>query len=66
MVFNTYSQQIEGGESQLISKLKPFWEYLEPTIGHKSAKAIAKSKNLADYTIATQRAILGISHFSRK
>lgn len=48
-VFNQYEQQIEGGEAQLLHKMKTFWEYLEPQIGHKKAKAIRKSKSLHVY-----------------
>ena len=48
-VFNQYEKQIEGGEAQLVNKLKTFWEYLEPMIGHKSAKRIHKSKTLDNY-----------------
>ena len=48
-VFNQYEKQIEGGEAQLVNKLKTFWEYLEPMIRHKSAKRIHKSKTLDNY-----------------
>lgn len=37
------------GESQILSKLKPFWDYLEPEIGHKTAKAIGKATSVARY-----------------
>lgn len=37
------------GDSQLLSKIKPFWDYLEPEIGHKTFKAISKSKSAAAY-----------------
>ncbi len=44
------------GDSQILSKIKPFWEYLEPTIGHKAYKAIGKAPSLARYETATAAA----------
>ena len=41
------------GESQLLSKIKPFWEYAEQEIGRKPWKAIKKSTNIAKYHSAT-------------
>lgn len=37
------------GESQIISKIKPFWEYAEDEIGRKAWKAIRKAGNIAKY-----------------
>lgn len=37
------------GDSQILSKLKPFWEYLEPEIGRKVAKAIRKAGSVTRY-----------------
>lgn len=37
------------GESQLLSKIKPFWEYAEDEIGRKPWKAIKKASNIAKY-----------------
>ena len=37
------------GESQIISKIKPFWEYAEAEIGRKPWKAIKKAVNMAKY-----------------
>jgi tRNA-dihydrouridine synthase len=55
-----YEQRIEGGDKQLLAKLKPFWEYLEPLIGHKAAKAIFKSQSLGAYDVAVGNAIYGM------
>lgn len=52
IVFSRYEDQIQGGEDQLINKMKAFWEYLEPQIGHKAWKAIHKSTNLSKYNAA--------------
>lgn len=37
------------GEMQLLSKIKPFWEYAEEEIGRKAWKAIKKASNIAKY-----------------
>lgn len=37
------------GDSQILSKIKPFWEYAEPEIGRKAWKQIRKSTNMAKY-----------------
>jgi len=40
---------IACGDAQFLSLLKPFWEYLEPLIGHKPAKMIKKATSVAKY-----------------
>jgi tRNA-dihydrouridine synthase len=57
---DSYERRIEGGEKQLLTKLMPFWEYLEPLIGHKAAKAINKSQSLNAYDAAVCNAIQGL------
>lgn len=52
-VYACYEEQIQGGDAQLLNKMKSFWEYLEPQIGHKAWKAIHKSTSLAKYRAAT-------------
>ncbi|MCM1117540.1 MAG: tRNA-dihydrouridine synthase family protein [Pseudoflavonifractor sp.] len=37
------------GEAQVLSKMKPFWEYSEWEIGHKAAKAIRKATKRSKY-----------------
>ena len=56
-VFQHYETQIQGGEAQLVTKMKTFWEYLAPQIGRKSWKAIHKSTTLAKYNIAVRSAL---------
>lgn len=48
-VFQTYEQQLEGGEMQLLNKMKTFWEYLLPEADRKLLKAIHKSSRLCRY-----------------
>lgn len=43
------------GPAQILSKIKPFWDYLEPEIGRKTAKQIRKSATLAAYSAAIFR-----------
>lgn len=40
------------GDSQILSKIKPFWEYAEEEIGRKAWKAIKKASNRAKYNSA--------------
>ncbi|MCD8386942.1 MAG: tRNA-dihydrouridine synthase family protein [Bacteroidales bacterium] len=40
------------GQAQILQKIKPFWEYLEPEIGHRAAKALHKAGSLARYQSA--------------
>ena len=57
IVFQHYETQIQGGEAQLVTKMKTFWEYLAPQIDRKSWKAIHKSTTLAKYNIAVRSAL---------
>lgn len=43
-----YSQIVKG-DAQLHSKMRPFWEYTGPLIGHKPYKKVMKSCNLRNY-----------------
>lgn len=45
------------GDTQLLSKLKPFWEYLEPEIGHRALKAINKAGSMRCYNAAVAAAL---------
>ena len=45
---------IVKGDAQLHSKLRSFWEYTEPIIGHKPYKKIMKSGNLRNYMNAIE------------
>lgn len=46
-----YAQRL-CGESQLIEKMKTFWEFAEPEIGRKIWKAIKKATSMAKYDSA--------------
>lgn len=51
LLFEYYSSVL-CGDSQIISKIQPFWEYAEEEIGRKAWKAIKKASNLAKYQTA--------------
>lgn len=40
------------GDSQILSKIRPFWEYAEAEIGHKALKAIRKAGTMPKYRAA--------------
>lgn len=51
-VYNQYAGQLEGGDGQLLDKMKTFWEYLLPEADRKLLKAIHKSSNINKYNQA--------------
>lgn len=53
-VYARYEEQLQGGDEQLLHKIKPFWEYLEPTLDRKVWKAIHKSGSLNKYQAAVR------------
>lgn len=40
------------GDTQILSKIRPFWDYLEPVIGHCTFKSIKKATSLTRYEAA--------------
>lgn len=42
------------GDTQILSHLRPFWEYLEPLIGHRTGKEIRKATSLSKYNAAVR------------
>lgn len=55
-VYEHYRNRIEGGDSQLLNKMKTFWEYPYPEMDRKIKKKIKKCNRLGDY----ERIISGI------
>lgn len=51
-VFNNYQELLQGGEKQLLMKMKSFWEYLLPDGNRKARKTIQKTSKLANYQAA--------------
>lgn len=50
-LFQYYNKTL-CGDSQILSKIKPFWEYSEEEIGRKAWKALKKATSLAKYNSA--------------
>lgn len=51
LLFNHYNN-ILCGDTQIIAKIQPFWEYAEEEIGRKAWKAIKKAVNVPKYQTA--------------
>ncbi|MEG1658972.1 MAG: tRNA-dihydrouridine synthase family protein [Bacteroides sp.] len=51
-VYLRYEEQLQGGDEQLLHKVKPFWDYLEPALDRKVWKTIHKSGSLNNYLAA--------------
>lgn len=54
-----YVQTLEGGEKQLLTKMKAFWEYIYPEGDRKCRKKIHKAQKVADYTQAVFQLLSG-------
>ena len=57
LMYLYYYRVIEGGEAQLLAKLKTCWEYLLPDLDKKRRKAILKSNRLDGYLRAVEEAL---------
>lgn len=60
-VFGSYQELLQGGETQLLMKMKSFWEYLLPEGDRKAKKTIHKTTKLANYQAAVSN-LLGTYH----
>lgn len=47
-----YYEDVLCGEAQVLSKIKPFWEYAEWELGRKTIKAISKAGTMSKYRAA--------------
>ena len=59
-VFALYNSHMEGGDKQLLMKIKSFWEYLLPDGDRKAKKAIHKANKLETYQMAVSNLIKGL------
>lgn len=50
-IYDSYKARLQG-DTQILSKIKPFWEYHAEAIGRKAAKAIKKATSLPKYNAA--------------
>lgn len=60
MIFNHYEQRMEGGEGQLLNKMKTLWEYLLPEGDRKQLKAIHKSTSINKYQQAVTTLLINM------
>ena len=60
-VYGGYQELLQGGETQLLMKMKSFWEYLLPEGDRKSKKMIHKTSKLTNYQAAVSN-LLGTYH----
>ena len=54
-LFRRYSEQLQGGDHQILAKMKTLWDYLWPDADRKARKAVLKATRLADYLAAVNR-----------
>ena len=55
-----YTQQLNGGEAQLVRHLQDIWQTFLPGTGHKLFKAIRKSRTLDQYQNAAAAALADV------
>ena len=53
----SYEQTLEGGEAQLLQKMKTLWEYLLPDMDKKARKQLLKCSRLDAYLRAVKEAL---------
>lgn len=56
-LFRDYESRLQG-ESQLLGKIKPYWEYLLPDMDKKHRKAILKATRVEKYLASVRMALL--------
>lgn len=56
-LFAWYRENMEGGDRQILTKMKAIWEYLLPGAERKLRKKIHKAQRFADYIPAVQALI---------
>ncbi|MBQ3944115.1 MAG: tRNA-dihydrouridine synthase family protein [Alphaproteobacteria bacterium] len=58
ILLDGYQKTYDGGEAQILLKMKTLWEYLLPGIEKREKKRITKSKNLQEYIASVQAALM--------
>lgn len=54
-IFNHYNMTLTGGETQILSKIKPLWEYFGSEFDRKSIKRIGKASSISAYRMAVMQ-----------
>lgn len=58
LLVDGYTEQLNGGEAQLVRRLQDIWQTFLPGTGHKLFKAIRKSRTLDQYQAAAAAALM--------
>ena len=62
MLVDGYTEQLNGGEAQLVRHLQDIWQTFLPGTGHKLFKAIRKSRTLEQYETAAAAALADVEN----
>ena len=62
MLVDGYTQQLNGGEAQLVRHLQDIWQTFLPRTGHKLFKAIRKSRTIEQYENAAAAALADVEN----
>ncbi len=60
LLVDGYTQQLNGGEAQLVRHLQDIWQTFLPGTGHKLFKAIRKSRTIEQYENAAAAALADV------
>ena len=62
LLVDGYTEQLNGGEAQLVRHLQDIWQTFLPGTGHKLFKAIRKSRTLDQYETAASAALANVEN----
>ena len=62
LLVDGYTEQLNGGEAQLVRHLQDIWQTFLPGTGHKLFKAIRKSRTLEQYKAAAAAALADVEN----
>ena len=62
LLVDGYTEQLNGGEAQLVRRLQDIWQTFLPGTGHKLFKAIRKSRTLDQYQTAAAAALADVDN----
>ena len=65
LLVDGYTEQLNGGEAQLVRHLQDIWQAFLPGTNHKLFKAIRKSRNLDQYQNAASAALADVGNALR-
>ena len=62
LLVDGYTEQLNGGDAQLVRHLQDIWQTFLPGTGHKLFKAIRKSRTLEQYETAAAAALADVEN----